>query len=249
MLKHFELKKRFTGRGARLIPEFLMEMQTAFFKRLIKYAEYRLVDLKTGGFEHAFSYGEQRTKGFISGALDEVCNSNFIQEYGIERDSQKKTRSRRNGNGRVDYWCEYGSANPIDVLLEVKQYWARYHSERKKMTHYSNTHDLHQEAVDQLRKIKNRMDYTNGALFGVAMTVIPVSTDYPKKNSDPARLGRSSLERIAAEAMKAAKAHGYGYLKLPPRLSPIETFSSPKKSHENFPAVLVVYSVTKFHRS
>jgi hypothetical protein len=251
MVSGLILEKTFKGSGSRLIKEFPYALQKAFQSRIAKYAIHRLKDLKTGGFEHAFYYGEQRTKSFITAALDEVCDSNFIQEYSIERKVERKVhkseKHSKNNNGRVDYLCQYGLNSVVDILIEVKQNWIRYY-ENREFTNYKGTTDLHQAAVKQLRIIDRKMEFTNKSLFGVAITVLPIFMRYPSKNSAAVKVTKSIIDKIAKSAMIKAKAHGYGYFILPKSISVIDEVVYEKKTHENFPGVVIIYSISKYHR-
>lgn len=247
MVNELELIKCFKRSGSRLIKDFLFELQKAFQLRIVKYANHKLKYSKTGGFEHAFYWGEQRTKSYITAALDEVCDSNFIQEYFVERKILKSKKSSKIKNGRVDYLCQYGSTSVIDILLEVKQNWIRY-KENNESTHYSGTTVLHHEAVKQLKSIHQKMDFRNKSLFGVAMTILPIFTRYPTKDASIIRLSRKKINEIAQSAMKIAKANCYGYFLMPKQLLIIDEWDYGKKTYESYPGVIIIYTINKYSR-
>jgi hypothetical protein len=246
MQTRYEAKIGLNGSGKFLIKEFIWQLQNTFAAKICKYASHRLKDYESGGFEHAFYYGEQRTKTHITAALDYICDSNFMQEYSVEKKMELPKKRAETSSGRVDYLCHYGQNKIVDILIELKQNWIRYYSNGK-VTVYKGTCDLHQRAVRQLKSINEKMQFTNDTLFGVAMTILPVFTRYPNKKSSPIKFKNCTLKEIASTARKKAKAHACGYFRIPSALSPIDTFGYNNEMHESYPGVVMIYSIYKCH--
>ena len=244
--------KQFRGTGSKLVWRFAEELQKEFKERVEAYARHRLPELEDGGFEHAFYYGEQQVKTYITAALDAVCSTNFMQEVGVERRKGRKGKKQVWGSGAVDYWCRYGETTQTSFLLEVKHYWIRYYPDRDDdwCTVHAEGRHRHDKAVKQIDSIEDKMNFTTDNLYGLALTVLPVYVKYPEEPDSPARLDEDTLEEIGHLAMNELGGHAFGAFTLPKDLAIVDEWSDDEgvSRFENHPGVVMVWSAQKFSR-
>ena len=253
MASVFVAGKQFGGAGSKLVWRFAKELRKQFRNRVEAYARHRLLDLDDGGFEHAFYYGEQQVKTYLTAALDAVCSSNFMQEVGVERRKERTGKKQEWGSGAVDYWCRYGEATQTSLLLEVKHFWIRYYPEREDerwCTVYAIGRHRHQEAVEQINSIEDKMDFTTDNLYGLALTILPVVVKYKEEPEEPTLLDRASLQEIGERAMTELSGHAFGAFTLPKELAVVDEWTDDEGEarFENHPGVVMVWSAKKFSR-
>lgn len=220
------------GRGARTIKAFKESFEKQLSKLIKKYARNCLEE---GTPEHAFSFGEQQIKGHITAAIDRVCDSYFIQEYQVDRSP---------GKGRVDYWLRYGADTKITVLLEVKHYWIRLY-ESGIHTIYAESVRRHKSAREQLRRIRKR-EFANGDYcFTVALTILPAYARYPSMHSKILKPSAKSIDEIARDIRNRLNGEVTYFLM---RGDENQIDEVKKDIFESYPAMFLVWSVTKIHR-
>lgn len=246
MKPEFYSYKKLYGTGSSLVIEFIKYLQDEFCARIKRYALYRGLDRE---FEHLFYYGEQQTKTYISGLLDKICDTNFMQETQVKRRTNKFKKKREIlRNGRLDYWCRYGDVTKISILMEIKQSWIRYYDPHE-WTIYEDVTNKHQTAINQLLDIENKRDYTVDNLYGLALTILPIYTRYPNKNSPRVKLTTKIIESIANKAMQIANADAFGSWIIPDAYCPIDTWYESEnsiKKNENHPGIIFLWSIKKF---
>lgn len=246
MAIQFKTVKTFQGAGSKLIFRFIEEFQKTFRQHIVVYARHRLPDKSVGGFEHAFYYGEQQTKTFVTTALAKICNYNLLQEYSVERRKPtSKTRSE-SGKGKVDYWLRFGDSTKISLLVEIKQAWIQYFS-KEHWTIYANGPKRHAAAVKQLKDIKDKRDYTIDHLYGLAMTILPIYSRYGSGTDPLVKLQSKVLSAVAEEARTKSNADAYGAFVFPAEVAPIDTWDNEDgQIHENHPGLVLLWSMNKF---
>lgn len=240
-------QQQFEGVGSRLVFHFVHDFQREFRKRVVQYGAYRLSDCPKYEFEPVLIYGEQQTKTCVTSALDVVCSSNLMQEYPVDRKISLSKRKDVIANGKLDYWCCYGTGRSINVLLEVKQGWIRYFNTYRH-TVYSWAIKRHSDAVKQLRSIQDKPDFGD---YGMALTILPIF--HRTKISDDAGvlLDRNSLSCIANAALEKASAHAAWAFTTPLKQSrSIFRWKDDSGAyfHENYPAVVLIWSILKLRR-
>jgi hypothetical protein len=238
--------KSFTGSGSKLISQFIERTSASLFMKFFAYSSHCKLDGTDG---NVFCYKERQIKGQIAAALDVVCDSYFMQEPPVGRKvNEDKDSVGGDSGGWCDFWCRFGKDRKIDVLIEVKHSWFRFHSEGK-MTFYKWAENQHQKAIEQIHKI-NKTGYINDHLFGAALSVVPVFVRYNQKEETPYVMDSERLEAILKYALKKSDAH-FGYIKsLPDGLNNVDECQAAngRTVFESYPAVLLLWSVNKFHR-
>jgi len=248
----FNSYKSFKGGGSQLVYRFIKEFQESFCQRVFKYARHRLQDLDTGGFEHAFYYGEEVTKTFVTGALDDVCKSNVMQEYSVERKKTASKNKRSTANGKLDYWCGYGDLTKISILMEVKQHWIQYRSPNHPKPWTVSKGGIkrhHDKANEQIRDIKDKTLLAVGSLYGLALTILPIYVRYKSKEEDPVYLNTKLLNAIAGEARREANANAYGAFCLKKELCLKDFWDTDNGTvYQSYPGVVLLWSINKLTR-
>lgn len=249
MKTKFNANKKFKKNGSKLIYEFAESLQDVFIDKILNFAEYRLKDLKDGLFEHGFYYGEQQTKTYLTAALDDICGGDLMQEYPVDRSKNIHGASKEFGVGRLDYWCRYGSSTKISILIEVKQDWLRYYGDEK-YTFYKRSKKFHEQAVSQIKRIKNKRDYSVDNLYSLALTLLPIFRRYDNNDEgSQIAIDEEHINKIGEEILRETDAHAYGHFIIPQNLCPIDLFElRGKPMYENHPGFIFLWSIFKHTR-
>lgn len=233
-------KKKIKGSSSTILHEFIDEFQNSFCRRAKQYIKYKIDDEE---IEHIFYYGEQQTKSFITATLDQLCDSYFMQEFSIERKNIRGKKASDPKSGRVDYYFRYGENTKFSALLEVKQGWIRYYN-KEKWTMYAYVFERHQSAVEQLKKIKDKLYFKIDNLYGLALTILPLFVRYSKGEKQMS-LNSDTLCKIAGDALYRSGAYACGYWVIPRKLCPIDNW---EKIYENHPGIVFLWSISKYTR-
>lgn len=234
------------GAGSRLVTRFIDQFQSEFRDRVTKYGRYRLSHQDDDGFDQIVAYGEQQVKTSVTAALDAICDSNLMQECPVDR---KKPVSRRRvaaSKGKVDYWCKYGDGSPVEVLLEVKHGWVRYHRADRYTVHAWAAR-RHGEAVEQLKGIRNRAELADYAVALTILTLNHLTTD----QAVVPQFDTSSLADVVGDAVEKTGANrGWGFALPPEQRRAVFSYKDEEgvRHYETYPAVVLVWSVIKVRR-
>ena len=182
----------------------------------------------------------------MTAAIDEVCDSDFMQERKVKRDKGRRGRGRSIGRGKVDYWCRYGLNAKTTVLMEAKQDWIRWCPNKEDCTVYSSAVEHHQEAVQQVGSVFGKMEHTTGNLYGVALTVLPIFVRYDSADDPQVTLRSRQLAAVAEKAREKLNGHAVGVFAMPRAAAVTVEFDS--GTVESNPGVVLVWSVFKFSR-
>lgn len=230
------------GDGSGVALRFIEQFEGQFMRRVERYGDHRLAAGGKEDFDQVFAYGEQQVKTCVTAALDAVCSSNVVQEYPVDRKRSARKPGFAVGKGKVDYWCKYGKWTPLEILVEVKHDWIRYH-ENRQPTVYASASERHDEAVRQLRDIVNKRDLGD---YAMALTILPVFRLTISKTVQD--MDYDLLARIVDKAgndTSAQRARGFA---LPPKqreaIFPFKN-ENLRKYYESYPAVVLVWSVMK----
>lgn len=243
MNRVFLYDKRFSGEGKNLVKKFISEFQIKFFKDICQYARLSKTDQK---LDHLFWYGEQQLKTAATSSLSKLCNGYVKQEPGVSRKvikSKKGTTDYK--NGRVDYFCRFGKATKVSLLVEMKQAWIRYYTP-KKWTLYSYALVKHQAARKQIHSIeKNAFIIDN--LYGAALTILPMFTRHDSPDETVQKMNIKTLNLICENVIRKAGVHACSGFLLPEEFKGISDWSDKKKQiYESYPGLIFLWSIYKF---
>ena len=198
--------------GSRLLNRFLEDLAEAISKRIHRSAGHAFIDRDDP--EMPFWYNEQTTKGIITASIDEITETNFYQEYSIKREDK---------NGRIDYWLEYGSRTKVQIVLEVKQSWARIYE--NDITIYNGTINLLNDAKKQLDAIEDKASYAN---YAIGMLIMPLFSRYESNDDLPIELSKKRIEYLNSKIknnFKSTLLYEIDIIKTPRKFNKIHNFS------------------------
>lgn len=236
-------EKSFSGQGRNLIKNFIGNLQDRIVEDVFQYSMKSKGDQ---GTDHLFWYGEQQLKTAVTSSIYNICDGYLMQEPGIARKVNKSKEDKNDyKNGRVDYWCRFGNATKISILLEIKHAWIRYYSPEK-WTIYQYALDRHESAVGQIRDIE-KSDLIVDNLYGIALTILPVFKRHNSLNEDVDKIGSVVLSNICRDAMTKDMVHACGGCEMHESLLEILDWSNEeKKLYESYPGIIFLWSIYKF---
>ena len=223
--------------GSRILNRFLGDLAGAIEKRINRSAGHAFVGRDDP--EMPFWYNEQTTKGIVSAAIDEITGTNFFQEYSIKRTE---------GRGRVDYWLEYGSLTTVQILLEVKQSWARIYNDD--VTIYSKTAHLLSDAKKQLDSIEDKATYAN---FSIGMLIMPLYSRYVSDDDTPIELSQERIECLREKIetnFNSTLLYEVDVIKTLRKYNKIHCFRENSRDiFESHPGICLIYYVRKLTKN
>jgi len=219
---------------------FLDDLAKAIEKRIHRSAEHAFVGRDDP--EMPFWYNEQTSKGILTASIDELTETNFYQEYSIQREK---------GDGRLDYWLEYGNQTKIQIIFEVKHSWARIYSDR--ITIYNHAINLFNDAKEQLHSMGQKAFYAN---YAIAMLIMPLFSRYKSDSDKPLKLSRKRIEILQDGIERRFKStHPYEsqILILPHEYNKIHIFKKnehdAKDFFESYPGTCLIYYIKKITKN
>jgi hypothetical protein len=242
------INKKFSGTGKKLINDFIRSFHDEFEKFVINYAKCSTLDDE---LEHIFWFGEQQVKTAVTCALCKVCKGHLMQEPVVYRKiNTEKKEENQFANGRLDYWCRYGSKTKISILIEVKHHWISLDKNRKYVL-YKEAERRHALAIRQIKSIK-KDDYNIDNLYGAALTILPIFTRYNTSDDKLLLLNKNQLSELCEEILGTANSNVCGGFLIPKELQSITTFydeNAEKNKYQSFPGVILIWTLYKFTRT
>ncbi len=218
-----------------------------FYKKFLEETVVSLQKYYQSQKESGFSFGEEQVKTFLTIALAEVTNHNVMQEYPLERKTDKKKGKYKHKTGRLDYWANFKNS---DFLIEVKHGWIRYYPEFHKTTFYKRYNCLFQDAIKQVRSIKNKSGYKSSKhLFGLSLMVAPYFVKSLDKGSSTINFDRSFKNQLA-QLLKDSKGNIGCFWRLESKEIEKISYTERNKTYlEYYPGVLFLGKLVKYSRN
>jgi len=241
------VNKKFSGKGSKLINDFIRSFHNEFEKFILNYVKYSILDDE---LEHIFWFGEQQVKTAVTCVLCKLCKGYVMQEPAVYRKINTEKEENQLKNGRVDYWCRYGNKTKISILIEVKHHWINL-DKNKQYVLYKEAQRRHMSAIEQIKNIK-KDDYIIDNLYGAALTILPIFTRYDSPDEKLLLLNRNQLSEICKGIIGTAKSNVCGGFLIPKKLQSIMTFydeNAEKDKYQSFPGVILVWTLYKFTKT
>ncbi len=209
-----------------------------FLEGLLKHMQNALIAYGRSSVEHGISepgywYTEQRTKTFVTIALDKLSDGYLVQEPTVSKSKHAKKKSR----GRADFYVHTGKSG---YMLELKQKDVSLSSSGT-----INVHTIlgkHEDALYDLSHFEGYSEWDVDA--GFAITLGSVYHNVADDNVS-AREFRTSAIKAVKDFRDFPTVHAVGIISFPDEIiRPVDwtTTQGVDKSH-SYPGLLVVISV------